>query len=375
MNSSFSLGRIAGVQIGINWSWLVVFALIVWTMSENVFPAENPGLGDGTYFAMAVVAAILFFASILLHELGHAIQARRDGMEIDGITLWLFGGVARFKGMFPSAAAELRIALAGPAVSLMLGGLFVGLAALVPIAQSVDAVAAWVGRINLILLIFNLIPALPLDGGRVLRALVWLRSGDFGKATRIAAAGGRGFGYLLIGVGIALAVAWSDVSGLWLAFIGWFLLGAANAELRMAQATGALAGVVVRDLMVREPPVAQVGTTIGRFVDGARWPERDAAYPVVDDHGTPVGLLPMGSVADVPREEWDAQSVGDVMVSLADVPVVSEQTSASDALVAIGPSEARAAFVVEGGYIVGLISAADLVRALQANGSTKAEPW
>ena len=375
MNSSFTLGRIAGVQIGINWSWLVVFALIVWTMSENVFPTENPGLGEGTYFAMAVVAAILFFASILLHELGHAIQARRDGMEIDGITLWLFGGVARFKGMFPSAAAELRIALAGPAVSLVLGGLFVGLAALVPIAQSVDAVAAWVGRINLILLIFNLIPALPLDGGRVLRALVWLRTGNFGKATRIAAAGGRGFGYLLIGVGIALAVAWSDVSGLWLAFIGWFLLGAANAELRMAQATVALAGAVVRDLMVREPPVAQVGTTIGRLVDGAQWPKRHAAYPVVDDQGTPVGLLPMGSVADVPREEWDAQSVGDVMVALADVPVVSEQTSASDALAAIGPSEARAAFVVEGGYIVGLISAADLVRALQANGSTKAEPW
>jgi Zn-dependent protease len=142
MNPSFSLGRIAGIQVGVNWSWLVVFGLIVWSLATGVFPAENEGLSDGTYVAMGVAAAILFFASILLHELGHAVQARRDGMEIDGITLWLFGGVARFRGMFPSGGAELRIALAGPAVSLVLGGIFVGAAGLLDSPQSVDAVCA-----------------------------------------------------------------------------------------------------------------------------------------------------------------------------------------------------------------------------------------
>ena len=142
MNATFSLGRIAGIKIGVNWSWLVVFALLVWSLASAVFPAENPGLSDGTYVAMAVVAAVLFFASILLHELGHALQARREGMEIDGITLWLFGGVASFKGAFPSAGAEFRIAVAGPLVTLVLGGGFVLVAAFSSLADSIDGVSA-----------------------------------------------------------------------------------------------------------------------------------------------------------------------------------------------------------------------------------------
>src|SRR5918996_2351943 len=156
MQSTFTLGRIAGIPIGINWSWLLVFALIAWSLAARIFPETNPGLGDGTYVAMALVATVLFFASLLLHELGHALQARREGMEIDGITLWLFGGVAAFKGMFPSAGAEFRIAIAGPLVTLVLGVAFVGLAMLVPLTDSVDGVLAWLGITNLLLLVFNL---------------------------------------------------------------------------------------------------------------------------------------------------------------------------------------------------------------------------
>src|ERR687896_1153530 len=206
MTSSIELGRIAGIRIGINWSWLVVFALIVWSLAVQVFPEDGDGLGDGAYFAMAVVAAVLFFASLLAHELGHAIQARRDGMEIDGITLWLFGGVAKFKGMFPSAGAEFRIAIAGPLVSLLLGLFFVAIAVVTKTAEAVDGVAAWLGYINLLLLVFNLLPALPLDGGRVLRSVLWGARGDFGWATRLAAGIGRGFGYVFIAGGIALFV-------------------------------------------------------------------------------------------------------------------------------------------------------------------------
>src|SRR5437773_2602626 len=164
VNGNVRLGRVGGVEVRINWSWLVIFALIVWSLADGVFPSQNPGLSRGVHLAMAIAAAVLFFASLLLHELVHAWQARREGMEIDGITLWLFGGVSQFKTRFPSAGAEFRIAIAGPLVSLALGVVFV-LIALAGLPSAVDGVAAWLGYINLTLLVFNLIPALPLDGG------------------------------------------------------------------------------------------------------------------------------------------------------------------------------------------------------------------
>jgi len=187
MSESIYLGRIAGIRIGVNWSVLVLSALLIWTLAVGVFPDTLPDRSQALYVTLGVVAAALFLLSILLHELGHALQARRDGVEIDGITLWLLGGVARFKGGFPSAGAELRIAIAGPAVSLTLGVVFIG-AALVPtIPVEADAVLAYIGYINILLLVFNMLPALPLDGGRVLRALLWMRRGDFARATEIAA--------------------------------------------------------------------------------------------------------------------------------------------------------------------------------------------
>jgi Zn-dependent protease len=184
VESSFRLGRIAGVDVGVNWNWLVVFALITWSLAVGMFPRQEPGRSQGTYVAMAVVAAVLFFASLLAHELGHALTARREGMQLDGITLWLFGDVARFKGQFPCAGAELRIALAGRAVSLATGVACSLLAWGIPLPGGVDGVLAWLGYVNLILLAFNMLPALPLDGGRVLRALLWRAKNDFAWATK-----------------------------------------------------------------------------------------------------------------------------------------------------------------------------------------------
>ena len=178
MGSSFRLGRIAGLEFGVNWSWFVVFVLIVWTLASGIFPSTNPDLSKGTHIAMAIVAAFLFFLSILLHEFGHALQARREGIEIDGITLWLFGGVARFKGAWKTAGAEFRVAIAGPIASLVLGVVFVLIALIPGLPESVDAVAAWLGYINLTLLLFNLIPAQPLDGGRVLHSALWRYKAD-----------------------------------------------------------------------------------------------------------------------------------------------------------------------------------------------------
>jgi Zn-dependent protease/CBS domain-containing protein len=365
VTSSIQLGRIYGIQIGVNWSWLVVFALILWTLAAGIFPETNPGLSDGTYLGLAIVASVLFFVSLLLHELGHAVQARRDGMEIDGITLWLFGGVARFKGMFPSAGAEFRIAIAGPLVSLALGVLFVLIAGLVTGEERIDAVAAWLGYINLTLLVFNLLPALPLDGGRVLHSALWRARNDFRWATRLAAGVGRGFGYLLIAVGVAMFIFQGSFSGAWLAFIGWFLLQAATAEDRYAVVSEALANLHVRDLMVRDPVTVQADTTLGRFMDEVAWNRRFTTYPVLED-GQVVGLLSFRSVADVPRTEWDRRTVRERMTELDKVPLLEEDDDAVDALAELGEANIHRGLVVQdGNRLAGLISITDLARALE----------
>jgi len=359
-----TLGEIAGVRIAVNWSWIVVFALIVWTLAGSVFPDQNPGLSDVTYGWMAVAGAILFFGSILLHELGHALQARRDGMEIDGITLWLFGGVASFRGMFPSAAAELRIAAAGPLVSLALGAAFLLVAGLLPLPEAVDGVAAWLGYTNLVLLVFNLIPALPLDGGRMLRAALWLVRGDFSRATIAAAAIGRAIAYLLIGTGLALLVFSGALGGAWLAFIGWFLLQAAGAEARHLATREALGGLRVRDLMVRAPVTVPVDFSVGRFMDDVASSERYTTYPVVDD-GRPVGLLAFRCVASVPRGEWDRRSIRDCMIPRDQVPTLREDEEAAEALAELGSSDVHRGFVLDDGSLVGFLSITDLARALE----------
>jgi Zn-dependent protease/CBS domain-containing protein len=308
----------------------------------------------------------VFFASVLLHELGHAWQARRDGLEIDGITLWLFGGVAQFKGAFPNPGAEFRIAIAGPLVTVILSGGF-ALLALAGLPSAVDGVAAWLGYINLTLLVFNLIPALPLDGGRVLRAALWRARGDLGWATRVAADVGRGFGYLFIALGVLMFIVEGSFSGAWLAFIGWFLLQAATAEARYVATEQALAGLHVRDLMVRNPVVVDPEITVGRFMDEVASSRRFTTYPVVDRGGRPIGLLAFSSVAAVPRSEWDTRRVRDTMIPLGQVPLLAETTSAVDALADLSsrPGQNRG-LVVNNGDLDGLLSITDLARALEA---------
>jgi Zn-dependent protease/CBS domain-containing protein len=361
MNGNLTLGRIGGVEIRIHWS----FALIVWSLTATVFPSQNPELSDGAHLAMGIAAALLFFASVLLHELGHAWQARREGMEIDGITLWIFGGVAQFKGAFPSAGAEFRIAIAGPLVTLALGVGFVSLA-LPGLPSAVDGVAAWLGYINLALLVFNLIPALPLDGGRVLRAALWRAKGDIAWATRIAADIGMGFGYLFIALGVLMFIVEGSFSGAWLAFVGWFLLQAATAEARYVATDQALAGLQVRDLMARNPVTVDPDLTVGRFMDEIASSCRFTTYPVVDG-GRPIGLLAFSSVAAVPRSEWDAPRVRESMIPHDQVPLLAESTRAIDALSDLSSRpDANRGLVVENGHLGGLLSITDLARALQA---------
>jgi Zn-dependent protease/CBS domain-containing protein len=363
MDSSLVIGRIAGIRIGVHWSWVLVFTLFVWTLGSGVFPETNPDLSEGAHFAMAVVAAVLFFVSVLLHELGHALQARRERIEIEGITLWLFGGVATLKGAFKSAGAELRIAVAGPVVSLVLGVLFMAIALLAP-TEAVEGVAAWLGYVNLALLVFNLVPAVPLDGGRILHAILWQLRGDFGAATRVAATIGRGFGFLLIAAGVFFFMAGDVFTGAWLAFLGWFLLSAAGAEGQYAAAREALAGLRVRDLMARDPVTVSPDLTLGQFMDDVVWRRRYTTYPVTED-GSAVGLVPFRRVAEVPRSEWDSRRVRESMVPVSEVPVFRTDEDALEAFARLTRTPLGRGLVLDDGRLVGLLSVTDLARALE----------
>jgi Zn-dependent protease len=363
MDGNFTIGRFGGVEVRLNWSLIAVFALIAWSLAEGVFPSQNPGLSHGTRIAMGIVAALLFLASILLHELGHSWVARREGIEVDSITLWLFGGVSQLKGRFTSPGAEFRVAIAGPLVSIVLGVLFV-LIAVAPVPSSVDGVAAWLGYINLILAVFNLLPASPLDGGRVLHAALWRAKGDFAWATRVASEIGQGFGYLFIALGLAMFIFQGSFSGAWLAFIGWYLLQGARAEARYVATEQALDGLRVRDLMVRDPVSVDADATIGRIMDDVAWSHRFTTYPVLDG-GRPVGLLTFASVAAVPRSEWDTRRVRDTMIPLDQVPLLTEDEKAVDALAELSAPSANRGLVVDNGHLAGLLSITDLARALE----------
>src|SRR5262247_2475302 len=353
MDGNLTVGRFGGVELRLNWSLLAVVALIVWSLAEGVFPDTNPGLSHPTYIVMASVAALLFLASIALHELGHSWVARREGIEVDSITLWLFGGVSQLKGRFASPGAEFRVAFAGPLVSIVLGVFFV-LIALAGPPSEVDGVAAWLGYINLLLAAFNLLPASPLDGGRVLHSVLWRVKGDFAWATRVASEIGQGFGYLFIALGIAMFVFEGAFSGAWLAFIGWFLLQGARSEARYVATEQALRGLRVRDLMVRDPVTVDADSTLGRFMDDVAWSHRFTTYPVLDA-GRPVGLLAFATVASVPRSEWDGRRVRDTMISLDEVPQLTEDEPAVDALVELsGPT--NRGLVVDNDHLAGLLS-------------------
>ncbi|MFN8111763.1 MAG: site-2 protease family protein [Solirubrobacterales bacterium] len=363
MHASFGLGRWAGVEIGVNWSWVVIFGLIAWSLAAVVFPETTPGLSTGAYVAMAAVSSVLFFTSLLLHELGHAVVARREGMEIDGIVLWLFGGVAKFKGLFPSAGAELRIAIAGPVVSLVIGVSMLALST-APLPDVFDGVVAWLGSINLMLLVFNMLPALPLDGGRVFRALIWQRTGDFTRATRIAGSLGRLFGQLMIGGGLLLLLLLGASGGLWLALIGWFLIAAATAETRMATIASALGPLRVADAMATAPVSAPARSTVADFIETRFSGSRHAAYPVLDGDRV-IGMLGFRDLTAVPTAEWDDTRIEAIARPLGSVLVLEPGANLGDATVELVQDDLGRALVLEGERLVGLLSMTDVSRLIE----------
>lgn len=374
MNESFSLGRIAGIRIGFNWSWFVVFGLVVWMLAVNVFPAREPGLGGEIYVLMAAIGAVLFFVSLLAHELGHALQAKREGMEIEGITLWLLGGVAKFRGVWPTAGAEFRIAIAGPAVSFVLGAGFMLAAIFMPLPDAVAVVAAWLGFVNLLLLFFNLLPALPLDGGRLFRSFLWRVTGDFGRSTRVSALIGQAFGYLLIAAGVYLLIGQRSFGGIWFAIVGWFLVGAAGAEEKFSSARQALDGLLVGDVMVREPVSVSPTSTLDEFLAQVVGERRFTAYPVVAD-GKPLGVLTASGVETVPEPARRRQTVGELAQPLKELPTFSRNEDLASGFLKLIQDDVGRGLVLENGRLIGLLSLTDVLRLLDLRGSAKSTGW
>jgi Zn-dependent protease len=367
VSESLSFGKIAGVRVGANWSVLVVFSLIAWLLAGTRLPLLYPGFDEIAYWVTATVTTFIFFAALIAHELGHAVVARREGIHVEGITLFLFGGVAKFRGDNLGPSSELRIALAGPAVSVLLTGAFAAAAATSRAAGAPHLVVdmfSWLWRINLVVALFNLVPAFPLDGGRVLRALVWRFKGKV-TATKVAAWAGRAFGYGSIGVGTMTFALEARPDGIWLALIGWFVAEAATRERAGVILKDALDGVAVGDVMAPDPPCAPAWMTLDELVGRWAHEHRTTTFPLVRLDGTAAGLLTLDAVkatsssrrAEV-RADTVARRIDDLPTATPDEPIIT-------LLERMAGKPKPGALVLEGERIVGVVTAADIDRALE----------
>lgn len=370
MESSFTVMRVRGIPIGAHWSWLLVFGLVVWSLAAALFPATYPGLSDTAYLVMAVVAAVVFFASVLAHELAHALRALREGIRLHGITLWLLGGVAHLRTTPASPGAEFRVAIAGPLVTAVLTVAFGALNLLGDRAGwpgAVQGVVDYLARINLVVLGFNLVPALPLDGGRVLRAWLWHRQRSFTRATASAAAAGRAFGIALVTIGLLGFFTGTGLGGLWFVFLGWFLVQAAQAEAMAAQIRRVLRGVPVRDVMRTDPMVVPQDRTVAEFLDHAAGNRRFSSYPVVDRMGGQAlaGMVSVRAAATVPAGERARRDVHDIMTPADEVPTVGPDDEVADTLQLLRGGQHARAVVTDHGRVVGILSATDIAHTLE----------
>ncbi len=362
------LGSILGFEIRIDLSWFVIFFLVFWSLAVAVFPQQYPELSGRTHLLMGSAGTFLFFASLLAHELSHAVVSRAKGIPVAGITLFMFGGMAWATREPDRPNDEILIAGVGPAMSFALAGLFQALsvaATAYGLGDPVIGVTSYLGFINLALAIFNLVPGFPLDGGRVLRALVWKATGNKAKATRWAVGGGRAFGALLMILGGLQALAGAPVSGLWLVFIGWFLRNLAGASLQQQLLRDLLAGFVAADLMSPQPEVVSTRMPLDELVRAHFMRLRYGSYPCVDQ-GELVGMVTLEDVKRVPQEQWNRLQVADAMTPLAECAVVAPNTTVEQALQDMNrPKSGGRALVVDRGQLIGIVSASDVTRWIQ----------
>jgi Zn-dependent protease len=359
MKQTMPLGRVAGIRVGAHWSVLVIVVLIGWLLGAQVLPAMTPHEPAVAYWAVAVPGAVAYMAALLAHELAHSLMARRYGVPVTSITLWALGGVTELGGEPPTARADLRIAAAGPVTSLATGLIFGGLAAAVRAGGGPGvAIAAlvWLAAMNVLLAVFNLLPGAPLDGGRILRAVLWRRCGDRARAAQSAATAGRVVGAVLIAIGLAEVLLWEDVGGLWFALLGMFVMSAATAEAAAGTAAAALAGLRVADVMTPDPDIGATWMSISDFIDQVALRSAQSEFPVIGPDGSLAGVTTVGRLTRIPPASRAAITLHQVMAAVPPAYAAAPDDPAAPLLNRAPLAGDLAAIVLSDGRITGIVT-------------------
>lgn len=360
--SGLRIGRIFGIPIYLHSSWFIIFALITLSLGMQ-FTASHPHWNPAQRWTLGVITSLLFFASVVFHELSHSIVARHYRIPVDSITLFVFGGLAHIERDPDSALQEFNIAIAGPLSSLFLAGCFWLVAHYVHGSEMLTAVCTWLWEINALLAVFNLVPGFPLDGGRVLRGIVWGITKSFTRASQIASTSGRAFAYLLIFLGIWNALRGDWVNGLWLAFIGWFLLEAAKESFAQVALRSTLTGVRAEDIMTPEIPTVPRDISLEDYVHEVLRTGRRSH--IVTGAGTPVGLVTLHSARAIPRDEWNNTSIQAVMVPIDRVHSALPEEPVLQVLERMQKEDINQMPVLSDGHIIGMIGRDTILRVLQ----------
>jgi Zn-dependent protease len=374
MLGGFDVGRWLGFRVRVDVSWFVVLALVTWTFAAWELPSRLPGLSPAAYLALGLAGALLLFLSVLLHELSHSYVARARGVEVQGITLFIFGGVAEMTSEARTPGDEMALTAAGPLASVALAGVFALLARLfgaigVPSAATLAGVLA---TLNLVLACFNLVPAFPLDGGRILRAAIWKLTGNPGLATRWATGIGRAFGWLLISAGLLLLLAsfrlaglhGAQLSGLWMMLLGWFLNSAASSSARYERVRRGLEGVAVASALRGRPPPLPDRLSVQDLVRTLLLVTDAGGFPVYDGDEL-AGAVTAQDVSNVPPERRTATSVREIMRPAAEIRSVPHDAPLADVVAVMRASGRDRVFVVRGGALLGVLTLRDVSRWLE----------
>ncbi len=364
MKSSLRLFRIAGIDIGIHYTWILIFVLLSWSLARGFFPQLYPGWDTVTYWITGLVAALLLFASVLVHELAHSLVAQARGMTVRSITLFIFGGVSNLEDEPEKAKTEFVMSIVGPLSSLALAGIFWGLLHLVGDQQSpVAATFSYLALINALLAGFNLLPGFPLDGGRVLRAILWNRTGNLVKATNIAATVGRFMGWGFIAFGLFQVFAGNFIGGIWFAFIGWFLSSSADASRREITLREQLSGVRVKEVMTANAMLISPDTSVAELVSNVFRKQHGRAVPVCQNDQV-VGIVTVTDVKELPQEKWEGTAVKEIMTS-EPLYSVTPDDDLNIALRLITKHDINQVLVLRGKECAGLVSRSDILAHLQ----------
>lgn len=364
----FPIAKVFGIRIEIDLSWLFVFALVSWTLADRVFPEEYPDWSTGTAWTVGVAAALLLFGTVLLHELAHALVAKSRGLDVPKISLFIFGGVSHLGRQPSSAREEFLIAAAGPATSIVISGVSIGIAAAASGRNEyAEAMFSYLGFVNGILAAFNLLPGFPLDGGRVLRSIIWGRTRSFRRATEAASGVGVAFGYGLLFVGLGFILFGYLINGIWFAFIGWFLMSAARAEGQSVFLESVLARLRARDVMSTDFAVVPPGMPLAQVVDEFMVSGGHRAVVVALGYQVE-GILTVSDVRRFPRAEWPYIPARQAMTPKERVITVDAATPALQVLMLVGSNRLNQVPVLEDGRMVGLITRRELLDRVQLAG-------